>query len=55
MVVPAVSFAYLARGNGARILEYNLEQTFPDPDVGLYGSAEVTMIKTLAEVKKLFQ
>lgn len=53
IVQPAASLPYLARQNGARIVEINIEESFPDADYFIKEKAGVALPRVVEEIKAI--
>ncbi|HLG28920.1 MAG TPA: Sir2 family NAD-dependent protein deacetylase, partial [Candidatus Brocadiales bacterium] len=52
IVQPAASLPFLAKQNGAKIIEINIENAFPDADYFIIEKAGTALPKIVAEVNK---
>lgn len=52
IVQPVASLPYLAKQNGAQIIEINIEKAFPDADYFIMDKAGIALSKIIEEIKK---
>lgn len=52
IVQPAASLPFLAKQNGAKIIEVNIERSFPDADYCITEKAGTALPEIVAEIKK---
>ncbi len=52
VVQPAASLPFLAKQNGAKIIEVNIERSFPDADYCITEKAGTALPEIVAEIKK---
>jgi len=52
VVQPAASLSFLAKQNGAKIIEVNIERSFPDADYCITEKAGTALPEIVAEIKK---
>lgn len=52
IVYPAASLPYLAKQNGAQIIEINLENAFPEADYGIQEKAGIALPRIVEEIRK---
>lgn len=55
VVQPAASLPFLAKQNGAQIIEINLEKAFPDADYLILEKAGTALPEIVAEIKKIYE
>ena len=53
IVHPAASLPYLAKQNGAKIIEINIEKAFPDADYFIIEKAGIALPKIVGEIDKI--
>lgn len=55
LVQPAVSLPFLAKQNGARIIEINIEKVFPEADYLIMEKAGTALPQIVSEIKKIYK
>lgn len=55
VVQPAASLPFLAKENGAQIIEINIEKAFPNADYLILEKAGAALPRIVAEIKKIYE
>lgn len=55
IVQPAASLPFLAKENGAQIIEINIEKAFPNADYLILEKAGTALPRIVAEIKKIYE